>query len=44
MNYVALPAPRGLVRWGGVITVVVVVLYILVLTGSKIELAIGPAA
>ncbi|GLX06771.1 hypothetical protein [Microbispora sp. NBRC 16548] len=44
MNYVALPALRDLARWGGLITVVVVVLYILVLTGTKIELAIGPAA
>lgn len=44
MNHAALPAPRGLARWDGVITVIMVVLYILMLTGTKIELTIGPAA
>ncbi len=41
--HLPVPVPDGFSRWTGVITIIVIILYILVMTGAQITLGIGPA-
>jgi hypothetical protein len=43
LSIIRIPMPRGLRRWSGVITVVVIVIYVLVQAGAEIQFTLGPA-